>query len=245
MELKLKPSHTGLLVLGDIHSSKSEFEQAIKFATDNSLFVISLGDLVDRGPAPELVVSIILELSKSGDTGLCVGNHDWKHYRFLTGSITEIGHSHKETHEQCVNFEKFKAEYIELIELGTSGFLHSYGNNAFAHASVDFRYLNEHINKRARESMIYGHSAGGGLKDSDGYPLLSQNWGFNVPEGKTAFVGHTHHPFGEAMMQPLIVENYCKGRVFFMDTGMSKGGTLTGAILDITGNFISFKQFKA
>jgi len=76
-----------LYVIGDIHGQLSMLEMALdRIAADggSAAPMVSLGDLVDRGPDSRMVIATLLEGQQAGrDWTVLKGNHDRMFQRFL------------------------------------------------------------------------------------------------------------------------------------------------------------------
>src|SRR5271165_4267406 len=82
----VKRSFAGMLVIGDVHADYESFMAAHYYAETHNLFLMSLGDLVDRGSFPFETVFKMHESMKAGKAGFTIGNHDNKYHRFHNGA---------------------------------------------------------------------------------------------------------------------------------------------------------------
>lgn len=83
---------TGLTyAVGDVHGCIDELRDLLntlsyRAGTDRLVFV---GDLIDRGPAPNEVVRFVRDLQRSGDVQVVLGNHEEKAVRWLRRAAEE------------------------------------------------------------------------------------------------------------------------------------------------------------
>ena len=82
----IKTSAKRSLIIGDVHGDDKKLfalmEEAGKFDVQHYIF---LGDLVDRGPNPHLVLRIVEHLVETEQCTVLMGNHDWKFVRHFRG----------------------------------------------------------------------------------------------------------------------------------------------------------------
>ena len=69
----IKTTFDGILVIGDVHSDYTSLMLAVEYAKSQNLFLISLGDLVDRGDFPFEVLTSLHTLVKDGFSALTIG----------------------------------------------------------------------------------------------------------------------------------------------------------------------------
>lgn len=115
---------------------------------------------------------------------------------------------------------------------------------AFAHAGVRARSWSKNQIERAdRQTVLFGETSGEFYEHNGrSLPVRTYGWVDHVPASVNLFVGHDTRAFlplpkdGEAMARhsvPLQKTNAQGGRVWFMDTGCGKGGTLSGAVYNL------------
>src|SRR5215471_14969692 len=81
----------GIRIIGDVHGDAAAFSVAIAEASARHLFVIQLGDLVDRGPDSVGALRLALDLIDRGRGLFLRANHDDKLRRALRGNPVRIG----------------------------------------------------------------------------------------------------------------------------------------------------------
>jgi len=91
------PTFAGIRVIGDVHGEAEQFRSAIKEALAKNLFVVALGDLVDRGPDSVGALRLGLELLDRGCGLFLRSNHDDKLRRALLGNPVTVGPELKRT----------------------------------------------------------------------------------------------------------------------------------------------------
>lgn len=247
----VKDSFDGMLVIGDVHSNLTAFERAVAVAKSENYFLLSLGDLVDRGDHPFEVVSAMHSMMLDGRAGFVIGNHDDKFRRYIDGNKVQLSMSAKMTLESVG--EERMAEFLEkyhtiVADPIMSGIFHKFDDLLFAHAaSHPAMWENPtDIGKTARSRALVGET--NGKIGNDGYPVRLYSWVDEIPMGKTVIVGHDHMPItGKPIDVPLTVSNKNGGKAVFMDTGCGKGGHLSAAVILINkkkfaiDSFIDFK----
>ncbi|MBX6370071.1 MAG: metallophosphoesterase, partial [Rhodospirillales bacterium] len=83
----------GMRVIGDAHGYATPFAEAVEGARQRNLAVLSLGDLIDRGPDAPGAIRLMLDLLSRGDGELIPGNHEDKFRRWVAGRRVELARS--------------------------------------------------------------------------------------------------------------------------------------------------------
>jgi serine/threonine protein phosphatase 1 len=190
------------LIVGDIHGCYAELLELIaKVQLAPTDRLISLGDIVDRGPESVRVYDF---LRHRPNTIVLMGNHERKHLRQTLSYSQEI-----------VKLQ-FGDRYPEFIEwVAQLPYYFETDEAILVHAALE----NELPIESQREDVLCGCTAGEKyLEKQYGNIYWSQIYSGNKP------VIFGHHVVGE---EPMIVEQ----RVFGIDTGACHGGRLTGLIL--------------
>lgn len=231
----IKNEWTGVLVISDTHGDFKQFKQAADYAEKNDLFLLSAGDLVDRGREPYEVVELMYELALTGRGGLVIGNHDDKYLRYGRGSKVSFSRDARQTLSDVgeARMDKFLKMYADIMQLPTfAGMFMKFGDIVVAHAASHKSMWDESLpfGSEAKSRAFYGEV--NGEKDEDGYPVRLYNWIDEVPMGKTIIVGHDRKPvFNELLSAPLERSNSDGGKAIFIDTGGGKGGYITGVVI--------------
>ena len=228
----------GVLVVGDVHGQSELFQAAVDLAAEERRFVLSLGDLVDRGPDNAGCIRLMLDLLHR-QTGLFLrGNHDDKLYRTLKGNPTTIDGDLAFTLEQldaAPDSKALKSGICKayraapfLVQIGTTVMVHG----AFAPAMLSSRTFHP----RLRALALFGETKPGG---KEAKPIRTYGWAEKVPAGMTVIIGH--HPISDKAV--LVRTNRQGGRVVHLDCGAGKGRGLGTLRLGIEGRIESALRF--
>ena len=232
----VKKHFDGMLVIGDIHADYETFLRACNHAESNNLFLMSLGDLVDRGSFPFETVSKMRDLMMAGKAGFTVGNHDDKYRRFHKGNKVSFSADAKRTladvgPERQEEFLRIYAEVVEAADF--SALVHHFDDITLVHAASHKSMWADKagvLKDAARSRALYGET--NGETHPDGFPVRLYTWIEEIPMGKTVIVGHDRKPiFNVSITEPLVRTNANGGKAIFIDTGCGKGGFLTGAVI--------------
>lgn len=243
----VRDNFDGVLVIGDVHGDFESFLKAQEYAESESFFLLSLGDLVDRGSNPYEVVSAMYKAMWNGRAGFVIGNHDNKHYRHIKGNKVSFSKDAKHTLD-CVNKERmpeFQSMYSFIIEEKMfSGMYHKFDDITLVHAAGHHSLWDgTDTTKKSVISRFLVGETNGELYE-DGYPVRLYNWMDEVPMGKTLIVGHDKQPIHNIPInEPMIISNSLGGKVIFLDTGCGKGGFLSGAVLVNTKKSFKLDKF--
>lgn len=244
----------GMLVVADTHGDFASFKRAHDYARSENFYLVSLGDLVDRGPFPFEVVELMYHAMYDGRAGFVVGNHDNKFYRYANGAKVQFSRDGKKTLEDVgeARMADFLRMYCEIIEMKIDSFpqaalFHKFGDLVLVHAAGHHSLWDgTPTTKGAQSRFLVGET--NNEVYPDGYPVRLYNWVDEIPMGKTLMVGHDSHPIHNVRIdEPMTVTNKNGGKAIFLDTGCGKGGHMTGAVvLHSKGKFKvdSFMEFK-
>ncbi len=242
----------GMLVFGDVHADYESFKRAYEYAIAHNYFLMSIGDLVDRGSGPYQVVSRMAELAEVGKAGLTIGNHDDKFNRFYKGAKVSFSVDAKNTLAN-VGAEKqydFLKMYSTLVERPMfSSMFHTFDDITLVHAASHASMWDSTIKfgSEARSRALYGEV--NGKMNERGFPMRFYNWIEDIPMGKTVVVGHDCSPiFNVDITEPMVKTNSKGGRAVFIDTGCGKHGILSGVVVTHDkkhfkiGDFVKFNE---
>jgi hypothetical protein len=241
----------GVLVIGDVHAEFEALQRAAKYAAENNYFLLSLGDLVDRGPKPYECVELIYNLMMADRAGFCSGNHDDKYRRYAAGAKVSLAKDHVNTLANVgeARMAEFLRMYTEVNTMAlASGLFHVFDDFIFAHAASHPCMWEEtdKVGNTARSRFLYGETNGETYED--GLPVRLYNWIDEIPNGRTVIVGHDRSPiFNVPITEPLERVNAQGGKAVFLDTGCGKKGFLSGAVLERTKDkwkFVEYVSFK-
>jgi hypothetical protein len=237
----------GVLIIGDLHAEFEKLQSAYKYAAESNYFLISLGDLVDRGEHPFECIKFFYNLMMADRAGFCVGNHDDKFRRFAHGAKVSLSKDHVNTFAAVGDErkEEFLKMYVEICEMAiASGYFHVFDDFILAHAASHpcMWEDTEEFGSTARSRSIFGET--NGKSYPDGLPVRLYNWIDEIPKDRTVIVGHDRSAiFNVPLTSPLERVNANGGKAIFIDTGCGKGGFLSGVALRIVKDKFQFDTF--
>lgn len=229
----------GVRVVGDVHGDAGAFSAAIAGAREQNLFVIQIGDLVDRGADSPACLRLAFDLLAAGDGLFILGNHEEKLRRALAPqNNVELGDDLARTLAAIAaapQAQLFREEVLAALDaaplwlrLGRHFIVHG----GFDPAMLDYagpqampsrRFAKEVANRALRgepQRQLKGQPA---PLDAEGYPIRLYNWVDQVPDGLTVIIGHDSFSTTEIVER----RGALGGRVLFCDTGCGKGGKLS------------------
>lgn len=229
----------GVRIIPDVHGNFREYRKLVADAARQKLFVVQLGDLVDKGPDSP---GVILETKRIVDSGLGVfirGNHDWKIGRHLRGASVSVFKQQLDTLSQISSHEDSLRVAVAMAELDANApFYAKFGKAVFSHAAVHSSMFGGELSKSAHDQCLYGTPS----KDigADGLPIRTDEWHAAVPSNTVCFVGHE---IRSQSGKPTAVVTESGGIVVYMDCGSGMGGKLVHA--DFTwGELAKFEKLK-
>lgn len=237
----VRNNFSGMFVVGDTHSDYESIVRAYNYAEENDLFLMSLGDLVDRGPFPYETVKAYLKWMITGRAGFTIGNHDDKFRRYYHGAKVSFSSDAKRTLATVgpERQDEFLKMYVDIVEMPTfSGMYHVFDDIILVHAASHpcMWEGNDRFGESARSRALFGET--NGEVYDDGYPVRLYNWIDEIPMGKTVMVGHDKMAIHNIpLMAPLTKPNKNGGKAIFMDTGCGKGGFMSGAVITCNKHF--------
>lgn len=163
-----------ILVIGDIHGCYTELvkliEQTKTELNRTDIFVLSVGDVVDKGPENLKCLQLLMDMKKSGDAEVLQGNHENRFRRYLIGNPVKITYGLDKTVEELETTTIDRQEIIDFIgEMPT--FAHLPGNMVACHAGVDPRKT---LRNQSEEVLLYARFFGGKtFLDSNGTPWFN------------------------------------------------------------------------
>lgn len=238
----------GILIIGDVHADYASFSKAVQYAKENNFFLVSLGDLVDRGSEPFEVVSEMAKLIYDGRAAITIGNHDDKLYRYHKGNKVLLSTDAQRTLDIVDNKDEFLNIYSTMLDDKIfSAYYHVFDDFILTHAaSHPSMWDGTEFDKSAKFLTLFGETTG--KTDIDGIPERLYNWVNEIPSGKTVIVGHDRKPiFNKQIFEPLVQTNNNDGKVIFLDTGCGKNGFLSSIVLmqkNKRFEIIETKEFK-
>jgi protein phosphatase len=222
-----KSEHGPLDIVGDVHGCLDELLElmgSLGYAVakeDGVLRVIVpegrklafVGDLVDRGPATNEVLRLVMTMVKAGQAYCVPGNHDAKLLRALKGREVKITHGLAESLEQLAGESaEFRAEVVRFLDGLISHYVFDDGKLVVAHAGLK-ESMQGRGSAAVREFALYGETTG--ETDDFGLPIR-YNWAADYRGRAMVVYGHTPVP------EPVWLNNTVN-----LDTGCVYGGRLT------------------
>lgn len=202
----------GLLVVPDVHAHPDALDAAARRAREEGLFLVQLGDLVDRGPSSATAVALMRELEDAGEGTFLCGNHEHKLARLAEGRGAATP-GRVETLDELRAFGEGLLEwYLERIAEGRL-FARS-KKLVLAHASFHRAMLEA---TPTPSTALSDRALYGIAKKVEGkkYPVRSREWVREVPAGVTVVVGHDV----VSTREPHVEFNAHGGRAICLDTG--------------------------
>ena len=201
-------------VIGDIHGHFKEMMELFKcvnFNFDEDI-LISLGDLVDRGPNP---LEVIEKLREVRNFTLLLGNHDEWYLQYLrTGTApiewtTQGGRITIEAFQKNPTVKKGHLDFFSNAKL----FYIDPENRLFVHAGYNPR-IPFYLQQEDKDTLIWDRSL---ILNALEYEQTNSSF----TEFKEIFVGHTPTQF----IKEDIPKQFCN--LWMLDTGVYISGKLT------------------
>ena len=210
-------------IIGDIHGCAEELVALLAQLGYNTSRTpihhpdgrraLFLGDLVDRGPASDRVLEIVMEMVDAGSALCILGNHENKLSRALAGRKVTVSHGLAETLEQLeARPPDFREKVTAFIDSLVSHYILDDGRLVVAHAGLPERYQGR-SSGRVRSIALYGDTDG--ETDDFGLPVRYP-WAEEYRGSATVVYGHTPVPDAEWLNNTIC-----------LDTGAVFGGRLT------------------
>lgn len=230
LPLILPPWAKGVLVVADVHGHPELFQAMINLAEAEERFLVSLGDLVDRGPDNAAPIRQMLQLLSDGRGLFIRGNHDDKLYRTLKGNPTIVDSDLAVTIEQldaAADGVRLKKRFSEAFR--AAPFLVTLGQTVMVHGGMAPAMLKSRsLPAKLKALALYGETS---RVDARKKPIRTYRWLDAVPGGMTVVIGH--HPISDTTV--LVRANADGGRLLHLDCGAGKGRGLGALRVDPTG----------
>jgi protein phosphatase len=234
LSLVLPPWAEGVLVVADVHGHPELFQPLIDLAEKESRFLVSLGDLVDRGPDNAATLRQMLQLLDRRRGLFIRGNHDDKLFRTLKGNPTVVDSDLAVTVEQldaAPDGKRLKKRFAEAYR--EAPFVVALGQTVMVHGAMAPAMLKARsLPPRLKSLALYGEAT---RDDAQKKPVRTYRWLEAVPSGTTVVIGH--HPISDETV--LVRTNNATGRLIHLDCGAGKGRALCALRLDSHGRVIN------
>ena len=179
--------------------------------------LISVGDIVDRGPSSAMVFKFVSSMVDAGLMMMVRGNHDDKLMRWAKGRGVVLNHGLDKTARDMVLNEVAEKEIVRFIESLPYYLLLDDGKLVVVHASWKKSLLErDPFSKKCRSRCLYGPNTGKTLPS--GYPDRIDWVPCRDTKGEVPIVVYGHQVYKEVR-----VEN----KTYGIDTGSAFGGKLT------------------
>lgn len=231
----------GVLVVGDVHGHCRLFAPFVAFAETRSLFLVSLGDLTDRGPDAPGVLRLVRRLVEEGRGLFLRGNHDDKLFRTLLGRRTYIDEDLADTLDQLHAAEDGRAleDWFRRV-YPTMPFVLGLGRTVMVHGALDPDMLPPVtvFAKRLEAMALYGEVTG--ERYADGKPVRIYRWLDRLPGDLLVIAGHD--PLSDEVLR--LRTGRSGARLLHLDSGAGQGGPLSAARLDRDGELLETLQVR-
>lgn len=200
----------GILVVPDVHGHPQALAEAATRAANDSLFLVQLGDLVDRGPASAKVVALMRDIEAAGVGTFLSGNHEYKLLKYVRsgsyGSPSRV-QVHQELHDHGQGLLDWYLSRIADERLFARA-----PKVLLAHAAYHPEMSNRtpSVSEELRERALFG------MRDRTRRKRVrSREWVGEIPGGITVVVGHDVVSTNAVVRE----SNARGGEAMFLDTG--------------------------
>lgn len=178
--------------------------------------LVFAGDLVDRGPASDKVLDLVMNLDSIGMASCVMGNHENKLMRYLLGNKVKVGHGLEQTIKQ-LNARGLKFQAKVLSYLRRMPLYLKFPTVIVVHGA----YVEGASPKRFNDHCLYGVTTG--IRDERGYLIRDNKWKGTYSGRRDIVVGHD--PIVSGI--PDVVTSSSGSTVTNVDTACVFGGYLT------------------
>ncbi|WP_342471744.1 AAA family ATPase [Metasolibacillus sp. FSL H7-0170] len=223
----------GVDIIGDIHGCYDEMMALIKklgYIEENGLYkhpegrkLISVGDIMSRGPKSLATMQFWLRQIESGLSYMTDSNHGWKIARWLDGKSVQLAHGDEMVEQEMQHFEQqhgandtaqLKERLAKMLLHAPSHYIileNGIGKAIVTHAGIKDHYIGKN-SPRIRDFCRYGDVIG---TSDTGRPIRA-DWYTNHQTSELIIWGH------EPKLKPLKINNTIN-----IDQGVVFGGQLT------------------
>jgi protein phosphatase len=243
-----------LLVVGDVHGDASAMQWVINLAHTQNRHLVWLGDVVDYGAQNLACVDMAYESVSNGEAHMIWGNHErkidrWIHADWGTryqGRLSDANWMTVREIEQLsvTQNQKFASKWCALSNWSTQHVTRGAWMMTHGAAHPSMWHTHSHrLSGEAGNMAFFGEVHDVQPTRADGYPNRTWRWVDEVPTGHTVVVGHDY--LDRVNHAPVIKQNAHGGRVICLDTGNSKGGTLSVMAVDTNSQEFEILQYSA
>ncbi len=226
--LRIPDPLRGVLVVADVHGHADRLQAYREFARAHALYLVSLGDLVDRGPDSAGALRVMRGIDMRGEGLFLRGNHDDKLYRTLLGRPTHLDPELARTLAElraAPDREEIESWFRDAYP--RMPFVLRFGDTVLVHGAVtpDMLPPRHRLEKPQRLLALYGQRTG--ERTAEGRPVRIYRWLDELPEGLLVVAGHD--PLSGSS---LLLRRSARGaRLLHLDAGAGQGGPLAAARL--------------
>lgn len=219
-------------VLGDIHGCFLETKELLEkigvhvIKTDEVIFddpdlkIISVGDLIDRGPDTIKVLKLFMHLKEIGKAEIVLSNHESKLYRYLKGNPVRVSHGLQGTLDAlALKSQKFRDRVFKFLEALPYILKVRAGDKELIVVHGAFKDIPKE--KLLKELCLYGDVDRKHGYDVEGFPVRLNNWKEQYHGTSDVVHGHIVSPTPETYATPQ------ESIIYGIDQGCVFGGHLT------------------
>lgn len=180
--------YRGILVVPDVHGYPDVLEGAASRATEESLFLLQLGDLVDRGPASAKVVALMRDIEAAGAGTFLSGNHEYKMRKYAdSGAYGSPGRVR--VHQELQEHGRGLLDWF-LSRVAEERLFARAPKVLLAHAAYhpEMARVAPSLSEELRERALFGMRDKAKRKRTR---VRSREWVGEIPAGVTVVVGMT------------------------------------------------------
>lgn len=188
-------------IVGDIHGCFDEFTQML--VKSKASYVVSVGDLIDKGPK---IMPVLQYFMKNKNSYSCMGNHENKFLRYLIGNKVNT-ESLKETIEQTKEMDKYE---LALFIMSMPKMIKE-SNNYIFHAGLN---PEKSIENQHKEALLYARKFDTITKGFNDKPGLKY-WHEYIKESNIEhkntcrFFGHHYHSNTYVSHNTFAMDGHC------------------------------------
>ena len=166
------------LIIGDVHADFVPFQRAAKFAMENDLHLVSVGDLIDNGTDGFDVLTLFKHMANDHKATLIIGNHEWKIHRYLLGRDVKITAPNQITVDQMKANPFFEDVFKDLMTNAVH-YTQLNDNMFVTHAAMSKEFWEtKEMNRYNRDRMMYSFADTSKVSHYRGetYPIRLYDW---------------------------------------------------------------------
>jgi len=246
------PSIQKVLAVGDVHGDHVSMHKAWRYAQENNLHVIWLGDVIDYGDQNLKCLHLAYESVRNHQAHMIWGNHERKITRWMdsdwgTHFRGRLSEANRKTIQEIESLNPHRQRRLKAawkcLESVSYQILQA-GGWTFTHGAVhpDVQDQTAHRLSGVPADWAYFGQVCTPELNSDGYPQRVWDWVNQLPSHARVVVGHD---WLDRVDHRFVHKQGDQGaQVWCMDTGNSKGGQLSALEIDLNTNKWEVKVFQ-